>query len=85
MPNANAYTERFVGSIKEECLNRIIPLGERHLRHALHEFLVHYHRERNHQGVGNTLIDAAIPGLGGGTVQRRKRLAGLLSYYRRAA
>jgi transposase InsO family protein len=84
-PNANAYAERFVRAVKEECLNRIIPLGERHFRHALREFLAHYHRERNHQGMGNALIDPAIEGHGSGRVQRRKRLAGLLSYYHRAA
>ena len=49
-PNANAYAERFVRSIKEECLNRIIPLGERHLRNAAHEYVAYYHLERNHQG-----------------------------------
>jgi len=49
-PNANAYAERFVRSIKEECLNRLIPLGERH-RQAVAEFVAHYHRERNHQGL----------------------------------
>ncbi|PYQ92511.1 MAG: hypothetical protein DMG02_01055 [Acidobacteria bacterium] len=48
---ANAYTERFVRSIKEECLNRIIPLGERHFRRAVHEFVAHYHLERNHRGL----------------------------------
>jgi transposase InsO family protein len=56
-PNCNAYAERFVRSIKEECLNRVIPLGERHFRRTLVEFLVHYHRKRNHQGLGNDLID----------------------------
>jgi len=47
-PNCNAYAERFVRSAKEECLNRIVPLGEWHLRKTLHEFATHYHRERNH-------------------------------------
>src|SRR5262245_21203830 len=51
-PNANAYAERFVRSIKEECLDRMIPLGEGHFRRAIAEFVEHYHRERNHQGVG---------------------------------
>ena len=46
-PNANAYAERFVRSIKEECLDRIIPIGERHFRHAITEFVEHYHRERS--------------------------------------
>jgi hypothetical protein len=56
-PNCNAHAERFVRSIKEECLNRLIPLGERHFRRTLAEFVAHYHRERNHQGLGNGLID----------------------------
>jgi putative transposase len=55
-PNCNAHAERFVRSIKEECLDRLIPLGERHLRRALAEYVVHYHHERNHQGLGNNLI-----------------------------
>ena len=48
-PNANAYAERFVRSIKEECLDHIIPIGERPFRQAIAEFVEHYHRERNHQ------------------------------------
>jgi hypothetical protein len=48
-PNANAYAERFVRSIKEECLDRMIPLGERHVRRAITEFVEHYHLERNHK------------------------------------
>ena len=55
-PNANAYAERFVRSIKEECLDRMIPIGERHFRRAVTEFVEHYHRERNHQGLDNRLI-----------------------------
>jgi putative transposase len=55
-PNCNAYAERFVRSIKEECLERVIPLGERHLRRTIAEFVAHYHGERNHQGIGNELI-----------------------------
>jgi hypothetical protein len=56
-PNLNAYAERFVRSIKSECLSQIIPLGERHLRHAVKEYTEHYHLERNHQGLGNRLIE----------------------------
>jgi putative transposase len=52
-PNANAYAERFVRSIQEECLNRMIPVGERHFRRALAGFVAHYPRERNHQGLDN--------------------------------
>ena len=50
-PNANAYAEPFVRSIKEECLDRLIPIGERHFRRAVTEYVAHYHRERSHQGV----------------------------------
>jgi len=83
-PNANAYAERFVRSIKEECLDRIIPLGERHFRRAVHEFVQHYHLERNHQGLGNVLIDGAAA-RSVGAIRRRSRLGGLLNYYERAA
>jgi transposase InsO family protein len=55
-PNANAYAERFVRSIKEECLDRVIPIGERHFRRAVAEFVEHDHGEWNHQGIGNRLI-----------------------------
>ena len=57
-PNANAYAERFVRSIKDECLNRVIPFGERHLRRTIAEYVEHYHRERNHQGLANELSRA---------------------------
>jgi putative transposase len=84
-PNANSYAERFVRSIKEEYLDRIIPLGERHFRRAVSEFVEHYHRERNHQGLGNTLI-VGRPSTGpAGGVRRRPRLGGLLNFYERAA
>jgi putative transposase len=84
-PNANAYTERFVRSIKHECLNRVVPLGERHLRRTIAEFVEHYHRERNHQGLGNELIEAVSPTRNVTGIRRRQRLGGLLNYYCRAA
>ncbi len=84
-PNLNAYAERFVLSIKSECLSRIIPLSERHLRHAINEYVDHYHFERTHQGLGNRLIDG-VSETRAGPVKRRERLGGLLSsYYREAA
>ena len=84
-PNANAHAERFVRSIKGECLDRLIPLGERHFRRAIGEFVAHYHSERNHQGLGNGLIEGQ-PALGCvGRIRRRQRLGGLLNYYARAA
>jgi transposase InsO family protein len=83
-PNANAYAERFVRSIKEECLDRIIPIGEGHFRRAVSEFVAHYQRERNHQGLENVLIEAT-PTTGVGRVHRQSRLGELLSFYTRAA
>jgi len=84
-PNCNAYAERFVRSVKEECLDRIVPLGEWHLRKALHEFATHYHRERNHQGLANELIDRPLMQRPAGAVRRRQRMGGILSYYYRSA
>jgi putative transposase len=85
-PNANAYAERFVRSIKEECLNRVIPIGDRHLRRMIAEYVEHYHRERNHQGLANELIEGVSTSAGNlGRIRRRPRLDGLLNYYGRAA
>lgn len=72
-------------SSKEECLDRIIPLGERHFRRAIAEFVEHYHRERNHQGLRNALIVGGPPSGTAGRVYGRPRLGGLLNYYGRAA
>ena len=85
-PNLNSYAERFVLSIKSECLNKMVILGERHLRAAIQDFLDHYHRERNHQGLGNELIAPAAEDLGGtGPVQCRERQGGVLKFYYRDA
>ncbi len=85
-PNLNAYAERFVRSIKEECLNRVVPLGESHLRLIVQEYVEHYHRERNHQGLENQLLERAPPSANpSADVQRSERLGGLLSYYYRKA
>jgi transposase InsO family protein len=85
-PNLNSYAERFVRSIKEECLSRLIFFGAASLRRAITQYLSHYHRERNHQGLGNRLLQpgAAIGELHGPVI-RRQRLGGMLSYYHRAA
>ena len=84
-PNCNAYAERFVRAIKEECLNKMIPLGERHRRRTVAEFVAHYHGERNHQGLGNELIDPLQQQPKNGLVRRKQRLGGILSFYYRAA
>jgi len=85
-PNLNAYAERFVRSAKSECVGQLIPLGERHLRRVVREYAEHYHRELNHPGIGNRLIDGGDSRLGGtGSVECHERLGGLLRYYARAA
>lgn len=85
-PNLNAHAERFVRSIKSECPDQIIPLGERHLRQAVREYAEHYHRERNHQGIGNRISDPNLNlASGDRAVVCRKRLGGVLRYYERAA
>jgi transposase InsO family protein len=85
-PNLNAYAERFVRSVKSECLAQIIPLGERHLRHSVKEYTEHYHFERNHQGIDNKLIDDQRGRTNmSGDIERCERLGGVLNYYRRAA
>lgn len=82
----NAIAERFVRSIKSECLSKMIFFGESSLRRAAVEFIAHYHAERSHQGIGNVLIqpEHTAP-LTTGPVRRRKRLGELLSYYHRSA
>ena len=85
-PNLNAYAERFVRSIKEECLTRIIPIGQGMVRRALREYVAHYHGERNHQGLGNALIEPTRPSaVSHGAISRRQRLRGTLNYYQRLA
>jgi transposase InsO family protein len=85
-PNLNAYAERFVRTIKESCLDRTILVGEASLRRAVAEFTEHYHRERNHQGLGNQLIEP-LPIHSGAELRMltRERLGGLLRYYYRQA
>jgi putative transposase len=85
-PNLNAFAERFVRSIKEECLRRMIFVGQASLRHAISQFMVHYHAERNHQGLGNRLLQPiSTTARLGEPVQRRRRPGGMLSYYYREA
>jgi transposase InsO family protein len=84
-PNANAYAERFVRSIRGECIDRLILFGERRLRYVVDEFVAHYHRERNHQGLGNKLIAPQCDQNYDTHVSCRERLGGLLRYYHRAA
>ena len=85
-PNLNAFAERFVLSIKSECLNKIIPLGEKHLRLAIREYMEHYHAERNHQGLDSrSIIADDSVGESEGDIKTRSRLGGYLNYYYRDA
>ncbi|MGK0172339.1 MAG: putative transposase [Gammaproteobacteria bacterium] len=85
-PNLNAFAERFVRSIKSECLAHILPLGERHLRTAVKEYTEHYRFDRSQQGLNNQLIEQArgepnqVLAVGCG-----ERLGGILKYYYRCA
>ncbi len=81
-PNMNAYAERFVKSIKSECLDQMIFLGRESLVRAIAEYVVHYQEERTHQGIGNELISGVAP-RDAGSIEVRERLGGLLKYYHR--
>ena len=83
-PNCNAHAERFVLSIKSECLSRMMFFGEAPLRRAVGEYLQHYHRERPHQGLGNEPLRVAPP-CTTGEIRCTDRLGGLLKHYDRAA
>jgi putative transposase len=85
-PNLNAFAERFVKSIRDECLAQVIPLGPQHLRHLVTEYLEHYHQERNHQGLGNRLIEPVNDDPNADApVCRLTRLGGTPSFYHREA
>jgi putative transposase len=84
-PNLNAYAERWVRSVKEECLSRMILFGERALQRALSEYVCHYHAERPHQGKGNVVLISVADHAPqrAGMLHCRERLGGLLKYYHR--
>ena len=85
-PNCNAFAERFVRSIKEECLGRMIFFGERSLRRAIRHYAEHYQLERPHQGIGNRVIQQGGDRPTAGTeIHCVERLGGLLKHYKRAA
>lgn len=84
----NAFAERWVRSVKQECLSKLILFGEGSLLRVLTEYSRHYHHERNHQGKGNRLLFPDVgeqPNLQRRSIECRQRLGGLLKYYRRAA
>ncbi|WP_198000803.1 integrase core domain-containing protein [Gimesia fumaroli] len=86
-PNLNAFIERFFRSLKSECLDRMIFFGENSLRNAVKEYLIHYHKERNHQGFDHQIIEPGEEvGQSDGEIECRERLGGMMNYfYRKAA
>ena len=87
-PNLNAHLERWNRSVKEECLSKLILFGEASLRHALSNYVRHYHDERNHQGKDNVILFPAAAdriGTSSGKIRMRQRLGGLLKFYHREA
>ena len=87
-PNLNAFSERWVCSLRQECLSKLILLGEASLRRALTEYIEHHHFERNHQGKGNILLFPSPnvpPSPKSRTVRYRDRLGGVLKFYSRIA
>ena len=85
-PNMNAYMERWFRSLKSECLDRMIFFGRKSLENAVREYVEHYHAERNHQGLGNELIEPVDDAdTVAGTIECRERLGGMLKYYHRRA
>jgi putative transposase len=83
-PNMNAYAERFVRSVKSECLDQMIFLGRESIVGAIAEYAAHYHDECSHQGIGNVLISGAAP-QSEGIIETGERLGGLPKYYHRRA
>ena len=84
--NLNAYAERWVRSVKEECLSKLILFGERSLRRALHNYTVHYHEERNQQGESNVLLfPQKAKSHITADIECHQRLGGVLRYYHRKA
>jgi putative transposase len=83
-PNLNAYIERFIQTIQQECLDHFLIFGEKHFDYLVLEFVEHYHTERPHQALGNTLIDGQTRFVTA-EIRCRTRLGGLLRHYQRAA
>jgi putative transposase len=87
-PNLNSFAERWVRSVKEECLSKLVLFGEGSLRRAVGEYVTHFLEERNHQGKGNVLLfprKKEIIGSITGRVRCKERLGDLLKYYHREA
>jgi putative transposase len=83
-PNMNAHGERFVRSIRSECLDQMIFVGRASLEKTIAEYIAHYHDERSHQGLGNEIV-SRVPVQRVGEIEASERLGGLLKYYHRRA
>ena len=83
-PKLNAYAERWVRSVKRECLSKLVLSGKRPLQRSLSEFTAHYHLERNHQGKDNQLLTPLAVSKGR-KIHCHQRLGGLSKFYARAA
>ncbi|MEM6260609.1 MAG: transposase [Planctomycetota bacterium] len=81
----NAYAERFVRSIKHECLNKMIFFSQKQLRHVVNQYVEHYNTERPHQGIGNVPIDSSEKVTVVGKIECKQRLGGMLKHYHRKA
>jgi putative transposase len=85
-PNCNPHIERFMLSLKRECLDRMVFFGQESLRRATREYLEHYHRERNHQALeGQIIVPGQEVGRLAGRIECNERLGGMLRYYYRQA
>lgn len=84
-PLLNAYVERWIKSIKHECLNHFVPIGITHLDHIIAEYVEHYNTERPHQGMGNRPLTATGPPVTAGRIVCREHLGGPLMHYERIA
>ena len=87
-PRANSFAERWVGTVRRECLDHLLIFGRRHLDQVLVEFVDHYHRGRPHQGLEQCLLllsPEPVAPTEAGRVERRDRPGGLLHEYRTAA
>jgi putative transposase len=90
-PRANAYAERFVGTVRRECLDRMLILGRRHLDAVFHEYVEHYNRHRPHRSLGQlppqpqTAALAAVMNVDASQLRRVSRLGGVIHEYRLVA
>lgn len=85
-PQLNAFAERWIRSVRYECLQHFVILGRRHLDHLVGQFVRCYHNERPHQGIGNRLlIQPSRPPPDRGPIFAHRRLSGLLVHFERKA